>query len=160
MNLVIMTTSQELTFVFFPPTPCTPLLSQWEKTASFLPFHSQLDVILQTNFSFIIAHCFVVIYSEGTYWTEPQQMMKLTARVNAKLFGNCNYSQDTSNDCVQHNIPINITQNKKATFGASLMKLLQHSLMLQNQINWTWWKDSSYCPLLSLKPYQNNLVLS
>ena len=68
-------------------------------------FHSQLDVILTTNFSIIIAHCFVVIYSEGTYWTESQQMMKRTASMDAKLFGNCNYSQSTSDDCVQHSLP-------------------------------------------------------
>ena len=112
VNLVLvkkLMTSQALTI---SPPPNFPYSSAFT-TVSTLPFHNQLDVILQTNSSVIITHCFVVIYSEGTYWTEPRQMMKPTASVNAKLFGNCNYSQGTSNDCVQHDISINITQNNK-----------------------------------------------
>lgn len=129
MNLALvkkMMTSQALTKdLFFPPFPVFLLLSLWEKTVLFLPFHRQLDVILQTNFSIIIAHCFVVIYSEGAYWTEPWQMMKLTASVNAKLFGNCNYSHDTSNDCVQHNLLLNVTQrtHKKKALKTCLVTL-------------------------------------
>lgn len=79
-------TSVELKKYLVSNFPNPPLNSLVEKEASFLPFHTQLDVILQTNFSIIIAHCFIVIYSEGTYWREPQQMMKLTASSNARIF--------------------------------------------------------------------------
>lgn len=60
-------TSVELKEIFSFQLPNSPLNPLVEKEASFLPFHTQLNVILQTNFSIIIAHCFIVIYSEGTY---------------------------------------------------------------------------------------------
>lgn len=85
---------------------------------SFLPLYRRLDVIVQTNFSIIIAHCFVVIYSEGTYGTEPRQMMKLAASANAKLFGHYNYSRGTSADCAQYDLPLNITRGKKVMQAA------------------------------------------
>lgn len=70
MNLGLagkLMTSVELKKYLVSNFPNPSLNSLVEKEASFLPFHTQLDVILQTNFSIIIAHCFIVIYSEGTY---------------------------------------------------------------------------------------------
>lgn len=61
-------------------------------------------------------------------------MMKRTASMNAKLFGNCNYSQSTSDDCATrftlnyHDRQKKLQQQQKALkFGDSL-KILQHSL--------------------------------
>ena len=90
-----MMTSEDLTRYIYNQRLVLSCVPGEKRQVSFLPLHSHLHVILQSNFSIIIAHCFVVIYSSGTYGTESRQMMKLTASVKAKLFGGSNYNQET-----------------------------------------------------------------
>lgn len=67
--------------------PKRSFLNEKKKRTTSPLFLSQSSRCYLTNqFSIIIAHCIVVTYSEGTYWAETRQMMKLKASVRTKLF--------------------------------------------------------------------------